>query len=149
MATSKVRMIVLGILFLAPLGAHAASGITISGENARNRITITVEDAKVDRVLDALRKRFGFDLAGLPNTGSGEALTFTFSGSLHTILERLLRNRNHVIVRSADNASGISKVMILNPTYGAAQTTATRFNGLVGGTADSELMQALTGQGVP
>jgi hypothetical protein len=71
-------------------------------------------------VLEELRKRYGFEVSGLENAKQGEGLSATMSGSLQSVIERLLRNWNHMIVRSADNNSGITKVMILNATYGAA-----------------------------
>ncbi len=64
------------------------------------------------------------------------------SGSLQSVIERLLRNWNHMIVRSSDNESGIAKVMILNATYGAAPR---RGPGRASGDSDDKLMQALTG----
>ena len=61
------------------------------------------------------------------------------------MIERLLRNWNHMIVRSADNKSGIAKVMILNATYGAAPRSPNA--GTASGDNNDELMQALTGSG--
>ncbi len=71
-------------------------------------------------MLEDLRKRYGFEVLGLENATRGEALSATMTGSLQSVIERLLRNWNHMIVRSPDNKSGIAKVMILNATYGAA-----------------------------
>ncbi len=101
-------------------GALMAATVKVAGDAPRKSITVTIEDAKVDAVLEDLRKRYGFEVSGLANTKSGDALTMTMSGSLQSVLERLLRNWNHMIVRSSDNQSGIAKVMILNATYGAA-----------------------------
>jgi hypothetical protein len=135
----------LGCLLL-PSAAHAAN-VTITEGDPRQNITVTIEDATVDFVLDNLHKKFGFELAGLPpNIAGGEAQTVTMSGNLHVILERLLRNWNHMIVRSPDNQSGIAKVMILNATYGAGPSRP----GQVGanGEGSDKLLQALTGEGV-
>ena len=116
----RVGWAALALSCLLSQGAAQAANVTIIGTDPRQNITVTVEDATVDFVLDDLHKKFGFELADLPpNIGGGEAQTVTLSGNLHVVLERLLRNWNHMIVRSPDNQSGIAKVMILNATYGA------------------------------
>jgi hypothetical protein len=110
----------LGVVSVAvPTALHAAS-VRVSGEDPRQVITVTIEEATVDFVLEDLHKKYGFEVLGPKNGGNiGELQTVTLSGSLQGILERLLRNWNHVIVHSPDNASGITKVMILNSVYGA------------------------------
>ena len=104
---------------MAP-GALQAATVKISGDAPRTSITVTIDDAKIDAVLKDLQARYGFEVSGLDNAARGEALSMTISGTLQSVLERLLRNRNHMIVRSPDNASGIAKVMILNAQYGVA-----------------------------
>ena len=104
---------------MSPAALEAAT-VKISGDTPRQNITVTIEDAKVDAVLEDLRKRYGFEVSGLENATGGEALSTTMSGSLQNVIERLLRNWNHMIVRSPDSKSGIAKVMILNASYGAA-----------------------------
>jgi hypothetical protein len=101
--------------------ARAAS-VEISSEQARDQINVTATNAKADRILDALHKQYGFEIVGLANAAQGEALTVEFSGDLGTVLQRLLRNRNHMIIRSAEKPGGIAKVTILNATYGARTT---------------------------
>jgi hypothetical protein len=144
---SRVAWAAIVLTWLLSQSAAQAANVTITGNNPRQNITVTVEDATVDFVLDNLHKKFGFELAGLPpNIAGGEAQTVTLSGNLHVILERLLRNWNHMIVRSPDNESGIAKVMILNATYGAGPSRP----GQVGanGEGSDKLLQALTGEGV-
>src|SRR5690606_28453182 len=104
---------------IAPGSLHAGS-VEVEGDKARETITVTIADAKLDAVIENLRQRYGFEVYGLEKTAVGEALTATLSGSLQSVLERLLRNWNHMIVRSPDNDSGIAKVMILNANYGTA-----------------------------
>jgi hypothetical protein len=126
---------------MAPLPALAA-GVTVTGDDPRHNITVTIEDATVDAVLKDLHDRYGFEMSGLENVKKGEALSATFTGSLQSILERLLRNWNHMIVRSPHEGSGIAKVMILNANYGAAPDRGEgRASGL-----DPEQMQALSGK---
>jgi hypothetical protein len=107
------------ICVLSQATLHAAT-ITVTGDKPRQSITVTIEDATLDFVLEHLRKHYGFEVAGLQKANQGEILSATMSGTLQSILERLLRNWNHMIVRSRDNESGIAKVMILNSVYGAA-----------------------------
>ena len=116
MRTIRWTMCVLGCLFVTP--ALHAETIKIDGDNPRNRITVTIENAKVDHVLKDFGKTFGFKIKGLKNARQGDAFSVTMSGSLEDILGRLLRNWNHIIVWSPDNKSGIEKVMILDSTYG-------------------------------
>lgn len=93
-------------------------------------------------VLEDLRKRYGFEVSGLKNAARGAPLTATMTGSLQNVLERLLRNWNHMIVRSPDNESGIAKVMILDARYGAAPAHPHR--GRAGGNIGNTLRQALS-----
>jgi hypothetical protein len=112
-------------LCLLPAGPLRAASMTIDGDSPRESVTLTVEDAPVDMVLESLRTKYGFEIGGLENANQGgDALSITLSGSLYNIIERLLRNRNHVIVRSPDNVSGIEKVMILDASYGAGPPKA-------------------------
>lgn len=143
---SRLGWTAIAICWLFSPTALQAATITVSGENPRRAITVTVEDATVNLILEDLRKKYGFEVGGLQNTDNSEAQSITMSGSLQSILERLLRNWNHMIIRSADNESGIAKVMILNSTYGAAPPRAG--SGRVSGNEDNRLLQALTGQGV-
>jgi hypothetical protein len=107
----------IGCLFSQSI-LHAAP-ITVTGDRPQQRITITIENATIDTVLGDLSKKYGFEVAGLENVEKGETLSGSMSGSLPGILERLLRNWNHMIVRSRDSESGVAKVMILNSVYGA------------------------------
>jgi hypothetical protein len=127
---------------MSPMALHAAA-ISVAGEAPRQSITVTVEDATVDAVIEDLHKRYGFEVSGLQNAQRSEHLSVTMTGSLQSVIERLLRNWNHAIVRSADNESGIAKVMILNATYGAAPQLGGQ--GRANGEDNDKLMQALTG----
>jgi len=118
MRTIRWTVCILGCLFVTPT-LHAET-IKIDGDNPRNRITVTIENAKVDHVLNDFGKTFGFEIKGLKNARQGDTFSVTMSGSLEDILGRLLRNWNHMIVRLPDNNSDIKKVMILNSTYGSS-----------------------------
>jgi hypothetical protein len=124
--------------------ALRAEPVAVTGDAPRQGITVTIENATIDVVLEDLHQRYGFEVSGLENAKQGEPLSATLSGSLQSVLERLLRNWNHMIVRSADNESGIAKVMILNSTYGAAPQRPGQ--GTASGATNQELMQALSGE---
>jgi len=101
-----------------------ASALVIDGDEPKQMITVVAESSTVDRILRDLSARYGFEIKGIENVGAADAVPPTVSGSLYDVLVRLLRNRNYVIVRSQENASGIAKVMILDASYGAAPTKA-------------------------
>jgi hypothetical protein len=51
-------------------------------------------------------------------------MTVTLQGNLPTILERLLRNQNYMIVRSKKNVTGVEKVLIAVPDGSKGSKTA-------------------------
>lgn len=119
----KLRMAVFVTAFLIFQQPLHAGNILVDGDEPRKSITLTIENTKVEDVLKDFSQRFGIKVRGVENAKKGEPLSATMSGSLEDILGRLLRNWNHMIVRSRDNHSGIAKVTILNSTYGSASAT--------------------------
>ncbi len=111
------------LALLAPAPLQAAS-LSVEGDGPRGSITVTIEDATLTFVLDDLRKKYGFEIDGLEHATSRDLMSTTISGTLQGILERLLRNRNHLIVRSPNTPCGIAKVMILDSSYGAGPPRA-------------------------
>jgi hypothetical protein len=117
------RSITFAIIAVCVLGVPLpASAVVINGDEPRQQITVVPENSTVDRILQDLSARYGFEIKGIQNVGAGDTLSPTLSGSLYKVLGRLLRNRNYVIVRSPDNACGIAKVIILDANYGTAPT---------------------------
>jgi hypothetical protein len=110
---SGLRGAIVALACMASQAPAQASAIKIDGDTPRERITVTIEDVSVEAVLRDFSATYDFELRGVGNAERAEILSATMSGSLEDILTRLLRNRNHVIVRSADNASGIHRVIIL------------------------------------
>ena len=92
-----------------PLPANA---FTVDGDEPRKDITVHIQNESIESVLRDLSTMYGFEMIGLSNSDQNGALTTTMSGSLEAILRRLLRNRNHVLVRSTDNRCGIQKVIL-------------------------------------
>ena len=141
-----IPLAMFGICFcLLPAVPLLAASMTIDGDSPRESVTLTVEDAPVDMVLESLRTKYGFEIGGLENANqAGDTLSITLSGSLYNIIERLLRNRNHVIVRSPDNVSGIEKVMILDAAYGAGPPKASARG--TGGNVPGKQLQAYSSE---
>jgi hypothetical protein len=124
-----VFWVALVFVLLSTVVPASAGPLVISGEDPKQEITVVTENSTVDRILQDLAARYGFEIKGIHNVGMGDALSGKMSGNLHDVLSRLLRNWNHMIVRSPDNASGVAKVMILDASYGAAPTPATSDQG--------------------
>lgn len=113
------------LVFLLPVSPVFAAGLTIAGDSPRDNITLTVEDMAVETILQNLGAKYGFEIGGMEKVGEGgDTLSATLSGNLYRIIERLLRNRNHVIIRSADTVSGIERVILIDAAYGARQPKA-------------------------
>lgn len=109
----------LALALLAPATASVAGNVTIAGDKPRESVTVTVENADMGAVLEALSSKYGLEVEGLQLIDRAETQTITLTGDLYKVLGRLLRNRNHVIVRSAEAPSGVAKIMILNSAVGA------------------------------
>jgi hypothetical protein len=91
---------------------QAAATIAIDGHEPRARITVTIQDMSIGAALRDIGRTYGFEIKGAL-AGDDEAVSTMISGNLEDVLTRLLRNVNHVIVRSPDNRSGIEKVIIM------------------------------------
>jgi hypothetical protein len=84
-------------------------------------VVLTAADCTLDQIISELRQKYNFEVVGLENVKSSEVFSLTVSDTLQNVLERLLRNWNHVIVNSADDNSRIAKVMIINSNFGSAE----------------------------
>jgi len=113
----------LALALLAPATA-AVADVAITGDDPRQSVTVTAENADVASVLEALSSKYGLEVEGLQLINRAETQTITLTGDLYKVLGRLLRNRNHVIVRSSKSPSGVAKVMILNASVGAKSLPA-------------------------
>jgi hypothetical protein len=89
--------------------------VTIESANPAQSIKIDVDNGTIRDVLQALRDKYGVELAGDGEAGSNGPMTVTLQGSLPVILERLLRNQNYMIVRSKKNVTGVEKILIAVP----------------------------------
>ena len=99
-----------------------ADTVTIDGDDPRERVTVTIRNSPIGGVLREFSNSYGFEVVRPEVIEQGEFLSVTMTGSLEDILRRLLRNMNHVIVRSPDNPSGIEKVILFGESTPALQS---------------------------
>jgi hypothetical protein len=124
------------LLWQTPL--HAAS-VTIDGDDPRGSIKVTIENATVDLVLADLQKKYSFDVGGLQYANKSEPISATMSGDLRTVLERLLRNWNYMVVRSPKGDGSIERVTIIDDKFG---TLPSKGGQQAGGDGHEKTMQA-------
>jgi hypothetical protein len=108
-----MRSTLIACALIAASNSLNASTIKIDGNEPRRSITVTIERETVESILKDFAETYGFGIKGLVKADKEELLSTTLSGSLAEILPRLLRNTNHVIVRSPDNRCGIDRVIII------------------------------------
>jgi hypothetical protein len=86
-------------------------------------VVVETNDASVDEVLAALSARFEFVVER--NAPPSRPIRFTgrLKGSLHDLLERLLRHEAHVIVRSSEARGGVSRILLLETKGGPPPPT--------------------------
>jgi len=99
----------------------SAASIRVEGERPNQVLRIHLENASVERALGILSKKFGFEYIGPTSGKSSSNVSMTMSGTLDTILGRLLRNRNHSIVRAASSPSRIRRVVLIDTRLGSKQ----------------------------
>jgi hypothetical protein len=126
------------LLWQSPL--HAAS-VTIEGDDPRKTITVTIESSTVDAVLKDLQSKYKFDVGGLQYADKSEPISATMSGDLRSVLERLLRNWNYMIVRSSGDGS-IEKLTIIDAKFGSVPSKGGQ---QAGGDGHDKTMQAQSG----
>jgi hypothetical protein len=93
-------------------GELRAEGITIKGDHPSQNIDMKIDGETIGTVLQTLHEKYGIEISGEDKLASDDAVSMTISGTLPAILERLLRNQNYMIVRSAKNATGVGKILI-------------------------------------
>lgn len=104
---------------LAQSVSHAASEM-VPDQAIQERIAIS--RTETTQALKKLSRLHGFDVAGLSKIGGRELTTVPLAGRLDDILERLLRNFNYLIVRTAAGGGEIRRIIILNSSGGAGRS---------------------------
>lgn len=100
------------LLFITYSSAYSQI-IQISGQSPKMEISVLAEDASTADVLMAIAEKYQFKISGIEKLFSDKKFSAEFKGNLPTILQRLLRNNNHLIVSSSKTISGIERIVIL------------------------------------
>jgi hypothetical protein len=115
-----LRFLTAATLFVCLLGQATplrAEGVTINGEHPAQKIDMNIDNAPLGEVLKALHEKYGIEVAGVDDANADDPISMTISGNLPSILERLLRNRNYMLVRSHKNITGVEKILITAVTH--------------------------------
>lgn len=92
--------------------ALLADGVTIAGDRPAQSLDISIDKAPISAVLQALHEKYGIEVIDNSTDLASDQVSLTLSGSLPSILERLLRNQNYMIVRSQKNVTGVGRILI-------------------------------------
>lgn len=111
-----VLSVLLASLLLFPQSGLRAEGVTIEGNNPRQSIKLTIDASTMADALQAIHEKFGIEITGSDSISDDDPITTTYSGSLASIVNRLLRNQNFVIVRSSKASADIEKIQISGST---------------------------------
>jgi hypothetical protein len=109
-----LRFLTAATVFICLFGQASlhAEGVTIDGEHPAQKIDMKIDSVPLGEVLKALHEKYGIEIAGVDDADADDPISMTISGSLPTILERLLRNHNYMLVRSHGNITGVEKILI-------------------------------------
>jgi hypothetical protein len=99
-----------------------AGEVRVVEARGADEVVIEAADAAVDDVLAVLARQFQFAVER--SAPSGQAMRFSgrLQGSLDQLLERLLRNEGHMIVRSSEASAGISRVVLFKAKAGVVSS---------------------------
>jgi hypothetical protein len=109
--------------FLLSSQAVCAAAITVEGDAPLKSIAVTIEGATLNNVVLDLSQKYGFEVKGVEMLNNAYTLSARMSGSLRSVLEKLLQHCNYcnyMILPSPDNKSGVERVVILKSTHGPA-----------------------------
>jgi hypothetical protein len=116
------NVIFVTFLALSFVPARAGGVLVKVDENGRT-LSLSAKDARLGDVLGELGKVFSFSIVGLKKARTGDRISGEFSGTLNVVLQRLLRNRNHMIVHAASNKGTINRVVLLSGSAGSLVKT--------------------------
>lgn len=113
------------VLLLISAAQPIAAGVgtepvEIANEPETGLVTIVAEHASLDEILEKLAEQFEFNIEhGAEVKAVAAPFSIKVSGTLETVLKRLLRNRNYLIVRSSGDSEKVEKIVILTATEGS------------------------------
>lgn len=111
--------------------SHAGT-INVDGSEFGRTVRVVAADASISSVLQDLSEKFGFSVEGLEHADAKSAITGKLEGSLESVLKRVLRNQNFIVVHAHGKAGGITRVRLLSTNTGATQVPPTVDPALLG-----------------
>jgi hypothetical protein len=113
----KRSLWVVSFAFLLWLGIvpTRADGVTLEENSSDRTFKVFLNNASVADLLRAVQSKYGVEVRGLEDFSETDPVTANFSGTLPSILNRLLRNENFSVVRSDANPTGVLRILI-SPT---------------------------------
>lgn len=99
------------LILLGTATAHAG-GVTLEENSSDRTFKVTLNNASIADLLRELQGKYGVEVRGLEDFSETDAVSTSYSGTLPSILTRLLRNQNFSIVRSSTNPTGMLRILI-------------------------------------
>lgn len=121
---AAILSVSLFLIFVLGRPTLAAEAIAIKARTDNGRLTVTVKDARLDQVLVHLGQRFGFKIERRGKQRPKDKITTIYQGSLDSVVNRLMRHTNHLIVRAPGDNARIVKLVLFPPA--APRTEAER-----------------------
>lgn len=101
------------VAFTLHVSLAAAGTVIVSMGRDGKQMTVEATDATLLEVMQKIAQASGIQFDNPQSMSEGLRLNGTWTGSVETVLGRILRNTGHVLVRNSSMASGISRIMIL------------------------------------
>lgn len=114
----QIKLLSISLFFAIshPCGAGTVDAVITDA----GAVKISTQQATFDEILDTLSEKYNFKIErNEATTAGGPVITAKFEGQLDSVLKRLLRNHNYLIVRRQDDPSQIQKIVILSNRVGA------------------------------
>jgi hypothetical protein len=102
--------------FLLLSQAGWSAEIKVDGDDRLKGIAVTIVRATLKNVLLDLSEKYRFEIKGVEMLNNTDPLSAKMSGSLRSVLEKLMRYCNHcnfMILPDEDNEIGIGKLILL------------------------------------
>lgn len=99
------------LIFLGTAPARAG-GVTLEENSSDRTFKVILNNASIADLLRELQGKYGVEVRGLEDFSETDAVSTSYSGTLPSILNRLLRNQNFSLVRSNTNPTGMLRILI-------------------------------------
>lgn len=105
--TGTMKLIFAFLIILAAMAVEARFDM----QEQDNRVILEVEDERLSTVLVQVSERLGLDEPDFSRVHPGEVISVSVRGDAETVLNRLLRNYNHIF--KYDQQGGLKGITIL------------------------------------